>query len=63
MRIGEPIDSTQAALDRPVLVDAMCVAVEVVGSRWDAGGDAPALAKLVGLQSHVFLYLVSGCHL
>ena len=45
MRIVEPIDSTQVALDRPVLVDAMCVAVEVVGSRWDAGGDAPALAK------------------
>jgi hypothetical protein len=52
LRIGEPIDAARAAFERPLLVEAMCVAIEVVDSRWDAGMAAPPLAKLADLQSH-----------
>lgn len=46
--------STAAAL-----IDAMCVSIEVVDSRWAEGLDAPALAKLADLQSHGALVLGS----
>jgi 2-keto-4-pentenoate hydratase len=39
------------------LVDAMCVSIEIVDSRWTEGLDAPALAKLADLQSHGALVL------
>ena len=40
------------------LVDAMCVSVEIVDSRWRQGPkDAPALLKLADLQSHGALVL------
>lgn len=39
------------------LVDAMCVSIEVVDSRWTEGLDATALAKLADLQSHGALVL------
>lgn len=39
------------------LVDAMCVSIEIVDSRWVEGLDAPALAKLADLQSHGALVL------
>ena len=32
------------------LIDAMCVSIELVDSRWTDGRDAPALAKLADLQ-------------
>jgi len=40
-----------------VLIDAMCVSIEIVDSRWAEGRDAPALAKLADLQSHGALVL------
>jgi 2-keto-4-pentenoate hydratase len=39
------------------LIDAMCVSIEIVDSRWAEGLDAPALAKLADLQSHGALVL------
>ena len=39
------------------LVDAMCVSIELVDSRWTEALDAPALAKLADLQSHGALVL------
>ena len=39
------------------LVDAMCVSIEIVDSRWQEGQDAPALSKLADLQSHGALVL------
>ena len=42
---------------RTALVDAMCVSIEIVDSRWAEGRDAPALAKLADLQSHGALVL------
>lgn len=49
------IDADQAA----ELVDAMCVSIEIVDSRWREGLDAPPLAKLADLQSHGALVLGS----
>ena len=39
------------------LVDAMCVSIEIVDSRWAEGLQAPAWAKLADLQSHGALVL------
>lgn len=39
------------------LVDAMCVSIEIVDSRWSEGLAAPVLAKLADLQSHGALVL------
>ena len=47
------LDLQQAA----TLVDAMCVSIEIVDSRWVEALDAPALAKLADLQSHGALVL------
>ena len=41
------------------LIDAMCVSIEIVDSRWIEGLDAPAMAKLADLQSHGALVLGS----
>lgn len=57
LRLGEPVDAARAALDRPVFIDAMCVAIEVVDSRWAEGLQAPVHAKLADLQSHGALVL------
>lgn len=57
LRLGEPVDAARAALDAPVAIDAMCVAIEVVDSRWVEGVQAPPLAKLADLQSHGALVL------
>ena len=43
--------------DAVKLVDAMCVSIEIVDSRWVEGLEAPALAKLADLQSHGALVL------
>ncbi|MEO7246530.1 MAG: fumarylacetoacetate hydrolase family protein [Rubrivivax sp.] len=50
---AQALDANQAA----TLVDAMCVSIEIVDSRWIEGLEAPALAKLADLQSHGALVL------
>lgn len=61
LRLGEDIDAARAASLDPSraasLVDAMCVSIELVDSRWSEARDAPALAKLADLQSHGALVL------
>lgn len=61
LRLGSPVDAALAAtLDvaaAVALVDAMCVSIEIVDSRWTEGASAPALAKLADLQSHGALVL------
>lgn len=61
LRLGREVDADLAAdLDAEAagaLVDAMCVAIEIVDSRWAEALDAPALAKLADLQSHGALVL------
>jgi 2-keto-4-pentenoate hydratase len=61
LRLGRDIDADMAArLDIDgacALVDAMCVAIEIVDSRWTEALQAPPLAKLADLQSHGALVL------
>lgn len=61
LRLARPVDATlAAALDvaaARALVDAMCVSIELVDSRWSEGRDAPPWAKLADLQSHGALVL------
>lgn len=61
LRLGREVDADQAATLDPAaaeaLVDAMCVSIEIVDSRWREGREAPALAKLADLQSHGALVL------
>ena len=61
LRLGRHVDAALAArLDQAQaasLVDAMCVSIEVVDSRWAEGLEAPAMAKLADLQSHGALVL------
>lgn len=61
LRLGQEVTAARAqVLDLAqacALVDAMCVSIEIVDSRWQEGLDAPALAKLADLQSHGALVL------
>lgn len=61
LRLKREVDETLAAgLDGEAvgaLVDAMCVSIEIVDSRWAAGTSAAPLAKLADLQSHGALVL------
>jgi 2-keto-4-pentenoate hydratase len=61
LRLGRAVDATLAAtLDTEraaALIDAMCVSIEIVDSRWSEARGAPALAKLADLQSHGALVL------
>lgn len=61
LRLARDVDASLAAsLDASAaasLVDAMCVSIEIVDSRWVEGLEAPALAKLADLQSHGALVL------
>ncbi len=61
LRFGRDVDAALAATldeDRAArLVNDVCVSIELVDSRWTAGLDAPALAKLADLQSHGALVL------
>lgn len=63
LRLGREVDEALAAgLDGDAageLVDAMCVSIEIVDSRWAAGAGAAPLAKLADLQSHGALVLGS----
>ncbi len=51
--LAASLDTAAAA----ALVDTMCVAIEIVDSRWVEGLAAPAFAKLADLQSHGALVL------
>lgn len=61
LRLREPVDAARAAMldvdGARALVDAMCVAIELVDSRWAEALAAPTLAKLADLQSHGALVL------
>jgi 2-keto-4-pentenoate hydratase len=61
LRLARDVDAALAAtLDAAgasALVDAMCVSIELVDSRWTEGRNAPPLAKLADLQSHGALVL------
>lgn len=61
LRLGETVDARRAAAlnDEAAhgLIDAMCVSIEVIDSRWQEGFDAPPLAKLADLQLHGALVL------
>lgn len=61
LRLGEPVDAQRAAtLDLEgarLLVDAMCVSIEIVDSRWAERLKANRLAKLADVLSHGALVL------
>lgn len=61
LRLGRPVDAALAAtLDlaqATALVDAACVSIEIVDSRWIEAFAAPPLARLADLQSHGALVL------
>lgn len=61
LRLGQEVDALRAvSLDSAgarSLVDAMCVSIEIVDSRWIEATHAPGLAKLADLQSHGALVL------
>lgn len=61
LRLGRDVEPAFAAtLDlqqAATLVDAMCVSIEIIDSRWAEGLDAPPLAKLADLQCHGALVL------
>jgi len=61
LRLARPVTPADAAAFRPedtnALIDAMCVAIELVDSRWAQGVAAPDLCKLADLQSHGALVL------
>ncbi|MBU1357539.1 MAG: fumarylacetoacetate hydrolase family protein [Gammaproteobacteria bacterium] len=61
LRLSRDVDAESAAsLDGEAarqLVDAMCVSIEIVDSRWAEALEAPALAKLADFQSHGALVL------
>lgn len=61
LRLGRDVDARLAAtLDlqsAATLVDAMCVSIEVIESRWIEALNAPPLTRLADLQSHGALVL------
>lgn len=61
LRLGRAVTAAQAAAASPAecagWVDAMCVSIEVVDSRWASARAAPALLRLADLQSHGALVL------
>lgn len=61
LRLGQAVtpDAAQRLTpqDAPALVDALCVSIEVVDTRWAAGRAAPPLLKLADLQVHGALVL------
>jgi hypothetical protein len=55
--VDPPLAQTLDVRAAAELVDALCVSIEIVDSRWTEGLDAPALAKLADIQSHGALVL------
>lgn len=61
LRLGQAVTPDAAwrltPEDAPALVDALCVSIEVVDTRWAAGRAVPPLLKLADLQVHGALVL------
>lgn len=58
LRLGRDISPAEARGPLPAdAVDAMCIAVECVASRWRQGMDAPALLRMADFQSNAGLLL------
>ncbi|WP_165493160.1 fumarylacetoacetate hydrolase family protein [Hylemonella gracilis] len=61
LRLGQAVTPDQAwrltPEDAPALVDALCVSIEAVDSRWAAGRAVSPLLKLADLQVHGALVL------
>ena len=61
LRLGRDVTPEQAAALRPgeaePLIDAMCVAIEWIASRWQGGMQADARLRLADAQSHGALAL------
>jgi 2-keto-4-pentenoate hydratase len=61
LRLGRDVTAQAAAQltaeQVDALVDAMCVSIEIVDSRWSESVEAPALLRLADLQSHGALAL------
>jgi 2-keto-4-pentenoate hydratase len=61
LRLGRDVSLDEAAglelADADTLVDAMCVSIEIVDTRWAEGLAAAPLAKLADLQAHGALVL------
>ncbi|MFO6420161.1 fumarylacetoacetate hydrolase family protein [Hylemonella sp. W303a] len=61
LRLGQAVTPERAERltpeDAPALVDALCVSIEVVDTRWAAGRAVPPLLKLADLQVHGALVL------
>ncbi|EYC50745.1 2-keto-4-pentenoate hydratase [Hylemonella gracilis str. Niagara R] len=61
LRLGQAVTPDEAwrltPEDAPALVDALCVSIEVVDTRWAAGRAVPPLLKLADLQVHGALVL------
>ncbi len=61
LRLAHDVDAALAgtldAATASALIDAMCVSIELVDSRWSEGRNAPPLAKLADLQLHGALVL------
>jgi 2-keto-4-pentenoate hydratase len=63
LRLSDPVNAARAAdldlVQARQLVDAICVSIEIVDSRWAEGLQAGAWHKLADLQSHGALVLGS----
>lgn len=61
LRLGRAVTADEVATASPAecaaWIDAMCVSIEVVDSRWASVRAAPALLRLADLQSHGALVL------
>jgi len=57
LRIGRPVTRDEAQGPLHDVVDAMCVAIECVASRWAEGLAAPDLLRMADLQSNAGLML------
>ncbi|MDN3919596.1 fumarylacetoacetate hydrolase family protein [Roseateles violae] len=61
LRLGSTVTAEQAAAltreEALALIDAMTVSAELVSSRWQQGGEAPALLRMADAQSHGALAL------
>jgi 2-keto-4-pentenoate hydratase len=57
LRLGRDVSPAEALGDVPNLVDAMCIAVECVASRWVEAMSAPDLLRMADHQSNAGLLL------
>lgn len=61
LRLNQAVDADRAAVlddaSAAALVEAMCVSIEIIDSRWREAFDAPPLARLADLQLHGALVL------